>query len=88
MKRSFGMMPASEVFKKQTYRDDSNLEVIIQAGPHGWAILWADITTTYADNDATTEENFNQAYKEAVNCVGELAISNSNSIRETIISDC
>lgn len=39
MKRSFGMMPASEVFKKQTYRDDSNLEVIIQAGPHGWAIL-------------------------------------------------
>lgn len=72
MKRFFGMMPSEEVEKEKLYIDDSNLKIRIQAGPHGWTIIWADGGTTYIDEDNTTEDNFQNAYDAATQLVGQL----------------
>ena len=61
MNRFFGMMPSNEVEKEKWYLDDLDLQIGVQAGPHGWTIMWADDSATWKDNDATTEENFNEA---------------------------
>lgn len=61
MNRMFGMMPRNEVEKEKWYLDDVDLQIGVQAGPHGWTIMWADNSTTYKDINATTEENFNEA---------------------------
>lgn len=72
MDRIFGMMPQSEVEKEELYSDTLGLTITIQAGPHGWTVIFADGGTHYVDQDATTEENFNAAYNNAVECLGEL----------------
>lgn len=72
MVRLFGMMPSKEVEKEKWYKDDLGLSIGIQAGPHGWTIMWADGGTTYKDIDATTEENFN----EAINSLKEKGFKN------------
>lgn len=72
MVRLFGMMPSKEVEKEKWYKDDQGLSIGVQAGPHGWTIMLADNSATWKDNDATTEENFN----EAINSLKEKGFKN------------
>ena len=72
MNRFFGMMPSSEIEKEKYYKDEDGFKVNIQAGTHGWSIIWADSSSCYKDVDATTEENFKTAYDFAVSKVGSL----------------
>ena len=48
------------------------MKVIIQAGPHGYTIIFMDNTTEYEDIDDTTENNFNKAYNIALRYMGTL----------------
>lgn len=72
MDRCFGIMPRSEVEREELFSDTLGLTITIQAGPHGWTVIFADGGTHYVDQDATTEENFNAAYNNAVKCLGDL----------------
>lgn len=63
MKRFFGMMPSSEVEKQQEFTAGFNSIVTVQAGKRGWAILYADSSSEYADLEDTTENNFDAAVK-------------------------
>lgn len=73
MKRMFGMMPVSEIKKEAHFFDKHNLSVIIQAGPNGWTVIYADGATDFKDVVATTEENFESAKKKAIDALGELS---------------
>lgn len=72
MRRYFGLMPNSEVSIEKSYKDKHDLTVRLQAGEHGWTIIWADGGTTYNDVDDTPENNFKKAYDEAVGSIDEL----------------
>lgn len=63
MKRFFGLMPSNEIEITKTFKDDNGYEITIDAGKHGWTIIYADTATEYEDIDGTAEENFNRAYK-------------------------
>lgn len=78
MKRFAGMMPANEVERSEAFKDQNNQKVRIDAGPNGWTIIWADLSTTYADAPVGTEENFKNAYARAEAEVGKLT-----SLQET-----
>lgn len=83
MRRFFGMMPSSEIEMERRYKDESGLSIKIQAGKHGWTIIYADGGTEYEDVDATAEENFDKAYNIAVTNLGELTpleLSNAKEI--------
>lgn len=79
MKRFFGMMPSSEIEKEKRFKDKCDLSITIQAGPNGWTVIYADGSTNYKDEVATTEENFNKAYKVATEALGELTLDNNNN---------
>jgi len=72
MKRFFGMMPSSEIELEERYLDKDSYNISIQAGPHGWSIIYADSSSEYADIDATSEENFETAYGIAAKNLGIL----------------
>ena len=72
MQRFFGMMPSDEIEKEVRYRDKKGYDVLIQAGPHGWSIIWADNSSTFNDVDADTETNFQTAYNASLKRVGNL----------------
>lgn len=72
MKRFFGMMPSNEISIEKSYKDKHNLTIIIQAGEHGWTVIYADGGTNYKDVDDTPENNFEKAYDVAVEALGEL----------------
>lgn len=72
MKRFMGMMPSSEITIEKRYKDKSKLPVLIQAGPHGWTIIYADGGTNFKDVDAEDKINFKSAYDEAVSHLGTL----------------
>ena len=72
MKRFFGMMPSSEVTLEKTYKDNGGLRIRLQAGPHGWTVIYADGGTEYKDVDATPEENLEAAYQQAHSHFSEL----------------
>ena len=61
MKRFFGMMPSIEIKKQQTFIDDNDFHITIEAGEKGWTIIYADNSTEYKNNIDTTENNFNEA---------------------------
>ena len=61
MRRLFGMMPSSEVKIQKIYRDALDLQIIVEAGPHGYTIIYADGSTKYKDIDDTPENNFKRA---------------------------
>ena len=46
-----GMMPVSEIKIEKTYKDDLGFSIIIQAGEHGWTILFSDGSSIYDDID-------------------------------------
>lgn len=60
--RFMGIMPRNEIEIEKYYRDIDSKEYTIQAGPHGWTIVYPDKSTKYDDNFATSEENFKIAY--------------------------
>ena len=64
MQRFFGMMPSSEI-EKESQIKINDLSVIVQAGPKGWTILYADNLSEYQDVVDTTENN----YKSAIKCL-------------------
>ena len=72
MFRFFGKMPIEcvEIFK--IFKDSTNMQIAIEAGPKGWTIIWADFSTDYCDEDDTSENNFKKAYDKAVEAVGSL----------------
>lgn len=72
MKRFFGMMPSSEVTLERTYKDNEGLRIRLQAGPHGWTVIYADGGTEYKDVDATPEENLEAGYQQALSHFSEL----------------
>ena len=72
MKRLFGLMPSSEIEKERSFRDNLGLRIIIQAGPHGYSIIYADSSTRFKDIDDTTEANFNRALQIVESELGKL----------------
>ena len=64
MKRFMGMMPKNEIKIEKKYEDDFGFSIIVQAGEHGWSILYADGSATYDDIDNTSEDNLKLALKE------------------------
>lgn len=65
MNRMFGMMPRNEVEKERSFKDPHGLTITIQAGPNGWTIIYADHSSRWDDIEATTEENFDTAFRTA-----------------------
>jgi len=72
MNRFFGMMPSAEIDLEEHYIDKNGYSITIQAGVHGWAIIYADSSSEFQDIDATADENFKAAYNLAVNNLGIL----------------
>ena len=72
MKRFFGMMPSKEIETEKHYKDSNGLKITIQAGVHGWTIIYADASSDFKDVNNTTNENFKTAYDIAVNKLGTL----------------
>lgn len=66
------MMPSDEISIRKSYKDKHDLTIMIQAGEHGWTVIYADSSTNYKDVDDTPENNFKKAYDVAVEALGEL----------------
>lgn len=65
MQRFCGLMPISEVEKSAKYADKNYGKILIEAGPRGWTVIFPDSSSSYRDNEATTEINFNEALENA-----------------------
>ena len=72
MNRFFGMMPCNEIDKEETFIDENNYKVTIQAGCNGYTIIYADGSSQDEDITCSTEENFNKAFRLAESSVGKL----------------
>lgn len=72
MKRFFGMMPSDSVEIEEQFRDECDLKIIIQAGPEGYSIIYADHSCDYEDIKDTSENNFDKAYRVATKNLGHL----------------
>lgn len=72
MKRFLGLMPSDEVTIERVFVDFTKHKVLIQAGPKGWTVIYADNSCEYKDVDATAEDNFDAAYRVATDAVGHL----------------
>lgn len=83
MKRFFGMMPMSEIERTEHFVDENGLSVLIDAGPNGWTVRFADMSSKYKDESIGTEANFKNAYDVAVECVGKLTPVKTERKEET-----
>ena len=63
MDRFMGMMPYNEVEIDKRYRYGNGSKVRLQAGPHGWTIIFDDMSSECYDVDATTDNNLMNAYE-------------------------
>lgn len=72
MKRYLGLMPNGCVEITKYFKDRSGFNIMIEAGPEGWTILWADYGVDCCDKNDTSENNFKAAYDKAVESVGPL----------------
>ena len=88
MKRFFGMMPSSEVTLERTYKDNEGLRIRLQAGPHGWTVIYADGGTEYKDIDALPEENLESAYQQALSHFSELTEVSEPKCYEVCEREC
>lgn len=61
-----------EVQKEELYLDERKLVVIISAGEIGWYIKYGISDSIVKLNNASTEDNFKEAYDEATKKYGEL----------------
>lgn len=82
MKRFMGMMPSDEVTIEKSYKDEDGHNVMVQAGPNGWTILFADGGAMCRDIEANSEDNFNEAYTEAERNVGTLTLDDTVNMEE------
>lgn len=83
MKRFFGMMPVSEIERTEHFVDERGLSVRIDAGPNGWTVRFADMSSEYKDESIGTEANFKNAYDTAMACVGPLTPAKTERKEET-----
>jgi len=72
MKRFFGMMPSTEIETEKHYRDSNGYEITIQAGIHGWTIIYADSSSEFKDINSASDENFKTAYNITTSRLGIL----------------
>ena len=72
MNRFFGMMPSDEIEIENVYKDEHGYKICIQAGSHGWTIIYADSSSEYNDVDNTSVENNRIAYDIATHNLGTL----------------
>jgi hypothetical protein len=72
MNRFFGMMPSSEIEIEKHYKDERGEKVTIQAGLHGWTIIYMDNSSEFEDIDDTADNNFETAYTLATKRLGTL----------------
>lgn len=57
------LLPIEEVEMEKIYKDQYGSKIMIQAGKHGWTILYgANGDSEYQDVDNTVEDNFKSAY--------------------------
>lgn len=69
MRRFMGMMPVSEIKIEKIYKADLGFEIIVQAGKHGWTIVYADGSSMYDDIDNTPEDNLQLALGTLGTCI-------------------
>lgn len=72
MKRFFGMMPSDEIEMTKHFKDERNRDITIDAGPHGWTIIYSDGSTNYKDIEDTTENNYVDAFKSLISKFPEI----------------
>jgi hypothetical protein len=84
MKRFFGMMPVKEIERTEEFMDDLGFSVRIDAGPNGWTVRFADMSSSYKDESIGTEANFKNAYDTAVAAVGKLTPVDGTSMKEDV----
>jgi len=72
MRRFAGMMPVNEIERTETFKDKYGHEVRIDAGPNGWTVRYADMSSNYKDESIGTDANFKNAYDTAATRVGPL----------------
>ena len=84
MNRFFGMMPSEEIGKQKCFRDKDGYQIMIQAGIHGWSIIYADNSSEFMDVDDTIDNNFSAAYIRAKDRLGELCegVSSKSNVIE------
>lgn len=85
MQRFMGMMPSTEIERQEKFKTCFGDSIIIQAGPNGWTVIYADHSTNYKDEKLTTDENFMNAYTVADENVGPLTPVNGE--RKYEVSD-
>lgn len=72
MKRFFGMMPSDSIEIEESFSDACGFKILIQAGPEGYSIIYADHSCEYQDINDTSENNFDKAYRVATEHLGHL----------------
>lgn len=89
MQRFFGMMPSGEIEREEIYREtDTGCEFRIQAGPHGYSIVWGDGSSQFEDIDGTTDENFATALEAAKEAVSEFECITREESDEECDGEC
>ena len=83
MRRFAGMMPVNEIERTEIFKDKYGHEVRIDAGPNGWTVRYADMSSNYKDESIGTDENFKNAYRVAVNRIGPLTPVKTRRKEET-----
>ncbi len=86
MKRFFGMMPSDEIGKEKCFKDKDGYSITIQAGVHGWSIIYADNSSEFTDTDDTVDNNFSAAYTRAVERLGELCEEESSNASNVVVA--
>ena len=88
MMRVFGIMPTEEVTMQESYIDGMGGTIIIQAGPNGWSILYADGSADYCDEVNEDTINFQKAYDKVNENIGPLTkISCVDDVEEVVSED-
>lgn len=72
MRRFAGMMPVDEIKRTEIFKDKYGESVRIDAGPNGWTVRYADMSSNYKDESIGTDANFKNAYNTATAYVGPL----------------
>lgn len=72
MRRFAGMMPVNEIERTDMFKDKYGHTIRIDAGPNGWTVRYADMSSNYKDESIGTDANFKNAYDTVAASVGPL----------------
>jgi len=72
MDKVLGMMPRKEIEIEERYLDINGYDIVIQAGVHGWSILYSGLSSEFKDIDDSSDNNFKEAYNIATSNLGIL----------------